>query len=74
MSLRALACPASLKNVLRAPVAADALVRGFARAGIAADARPVADGGEGTAEVLCRHFGPVEVEDAFAGRAWRAPA
>jgi glycerate kinase len=64
-SPRALASPASLKNVLRAPVAADALVRGFARTGVAADALPVADGGEGTAEVLCRHFEPVEVEDAF---------
>jgi len=64
-SPRALACPASLKNVLRAPVAADALVRGFARAGVAADALPIADGGEGTAAVLCRDFEPVEVEDAF---------
>jgi glycerate kinase len=64
-SPRALACPASLKNVLRAPVAADALVRGFARAGVAADPLPIADGGEGTAAVLCRDFEPVEVEDAF---------
>ena len=64
-SPRALACPASLKDVLRAPVAADALVRGFARAGVEADALPVADGGEGTAAVLCRDFEAVEVEDAF---------
>jgi glycerate kinase len=65
VSPRALACPASLKNVLRAPLAADALVRGFARSGVPAEALPVADGGEGTAVVLCRHFEPVEIEDAF---------
>ena len=65
MSPRVLACPASLKNVLRAPVAADALVRGFARGGVEADALPLGDGGEGTAAVLCRHFEPVDVEDAF---------
>jgi len=50
--VRALACPASLKGVLRAAAAASALVEGFRDAGIEADALPVADGGEGTAEVL----------------------
>ena len=47
MSPRALACPASLKSVLSAAVAADALARGFRKAGVAADAMPIADGGRG---------------------------
>ena len=51
-SPRALACPASLKRILSAQVAADALAEGFARAGVACDRMPVADGGEGTAHVL----------------------
>ena len=49
---RTLACPASLKGVLSAGEAAAALAAGFARAGIEAEQLPVADGGEGTAEVL----------------------
>lgn len=65
MSPRALACPASLKHVLAAPAAAAALVEGFARAGVEADARPVADGGEGTVDVLCSEFEQVETVDAF---------
>lgn len=65
MSLRALASPASLKNVLPASVAAAALVEGFAEAGIDADARPVADGGEGTLDALGGGVHAVEVEDAF---------
>lgn len=48
----ALACPASLKGVLSARDAADALAAGFAAAGIACDRLPLADGGEGTADVL----------------------
>jgi glycerate kinase len=50
--VRALACPASLKGVLAAPAAAAALAEGM-RAGRAEAAElPVADGGEGTAEIL----------------------
>ena len=47
--MRALLCPASLKGVLSAPAAAAALVRGL---GSEATALPVADGGEGTAEIF----------------------
>lgn len=48
----ALASPASLKGVLSAIDAAGHLAAGFARAGVAAELAPVADGGEGTAEIL----------------------
>jgi glycerate kinase len=65
MSPSALACPASLKNVLSATAAAAALRTGFAAAGVEADALPVADGGEGTVDVLCTEFKPVETLDAF---------
>jgi glycerate 2-kinase len=50
--VRALLCPASLKGVLSARAAAAALGRGFRSAGADADEVPIADGGEGTAEVL----------------------
>jgi glycerate kinase len=50
--VRALLCPASLKGVLGAAAAAAALGRGIRSAGADADELPVADGGEGTAEVL----------------------
>lgn len=50
--MRALLCPASLKGVLSARAAASALARGAREAGANAVERPVADGGEGTAEVL----------------------
>jgi glycerate 2-kinase len=46
--VRALACPASLKGVLSAREAAAALARGLGDA----DQLPLADGGEGTADVL----------------------
>jgi glycerate 2-kinase len=55
--VRALACPASLKGVLGAPDAAAALAEGFRLAGADAVELPVADGGEGTAEVLRRARG-----------------
>jgi glycerate 2-kinase len=65
-----LACPASLKGVLAAPAAAAALVDGFAQSGFAADALPIADGGEGTQDALHAALGgrwrKAEVEDAFA--------
>jgi glycerate kinase len=54
---RALASPASLKNVLSATAGAVALREGFTRAGVEAEAAPVADGGEGTAEVLAAALG-----------------
>jgi glycerate kinase len=73
--VRALACPASLKGVLGASAAAAALAEGFRRAGADAHELPVADGGEGTAEVLQRARGGawhrVIVPDAF-GRPRRA--
>jgi glycerate 2-kinase len=65
VSPRALACPASLKGVLSASAAADALTAGFSRAGVPADALPVADGGEGTLEALGGGTRAYEVEDAF---------
>jgi glycerate 2-kinase len=50
--VRALLCPASLKGVLGAAAAAAALGKGLRSAGADAEELPVADGGEGTAEVL----------------------
>jgi glycerate 2-kinase len=50
--VRALLCPASLKGVLSAVDAAAALADGARKAGVEAVELPVADGGEGTAEVL----------------------
>ncbi|MBA3374635.1 MAG: glycerate kinase [Actinobacteria bacterium] len=55
--MRALLCPASLKGVLSARDAAAALARGVERAGAEAVELPVADGGEGTADVLCSALG-----------------
>jgi glycerate kinase len=55
--VRALLCPASLKGVLSAAAAAAALARGFGSVGAEADELPVADGGEGTAEVLWAALG-----------------
>jgi glycerate kinase len=50
--VRALASPASLKGALSAVEAALALTAGMREAGIDAEELPVADGGEGTAEVF----------------------
>src|SRR4029453_3500455 len=50
-AVRPLACPASLKGVLSAREAAAALAQGL-REWADADELPVADGGEGTLEVL----------------------
>jgi glycerate 2-kinase len=67
----ALACPASLKGVLSAREAAEALREGLGDA----DVLPVADGGEGTLDALAAARGgewrEAEVEDAF-GRPRRA--
>jgi glycerate 2-kinase len=74
--MRVLACPASLKGVLTAVEAAAALGRGARRAaGVEVVELPVADGGEGTLEVLALARGgvwrSVDVHDAF-GRPRRA--
>jgi glycerate kinase len=74
--VRVLACPASLKGVLTAVEAAAALARGARRvAGVEVIELPVADGGEGTLEVLALARGgvwrEVDVHDAF-GRPRRA--
>ena len=55
--MRALACPASLKGVLSALAAAEALGEGLRAGGADVVELPVADGGEGTAEVLARARG-----------------
>jgi glycerate kinase len=65
VSPSALACPASLKGVLRASAAAEALARGLGNAGVRTDVLPIADGGEGTVDALCSVFEEVEVVDAF---------
>jgi len=71
---RALACPASLKGVLSARDAAAALGEGL-RSWAAVDELPVADGGEGTLDVLHAALGgewrDAEARDAF-GRSRRA--
>ena len=55
--MRALLCPASLKGVLSARAAAAALATGVRAAGAEAVELPVADGGEGTGEVLYAALG-----------------
>ena len=71
--MRALASPASLKGVLSAQEAAAALAAGLARAGADVECLPLADGGEGTAEVLgATVLRGHRVHDAF-GRPREAP-
>jgi glycerate 2-kinase len=66
--VRALACPSSLKGVLSAREAAAALAEGL-RTWAEADELPIADGGEGTLEVLHAALGgqwrTAQVHDAF---------
>jgi glycerate 2-kinase len=62
--VRTLASPASLKGVLTAVEAAMALAAGLRAGGVGAEELPVADGGEGTAEVIA----------AARGGAWRSAA
>jgi glycerate kinase len=74
--VRVLACPASLKGSLSAIDAAAALAEGLRRAdGVEVEELPVADGGEGTLEVLARaragSWHEEDVHDAF-GRPRRA--
>jgi glycerate kinase len=52
--MRVLATPASLKGVLSARDAAEALARGLRAGGAEATAMPVADGGDGTLDVLAQ--------------------
>lgn len=59
--MRALLCPASLKGVLSARAAAAALARGARDVGVDVAELPVADGGEGTTEIL----------EATLGGTWR---
>jgi glycerate kinase len=59
----ALACPASLKGVLSAVVAAALLAEGLERGGADTAELPVADGGEGTAEVIGGAFHEAAVSD-----------
>jgi glycerate kinase len=69
----ALASPASLKGVLSAREAAALLAEGLRRGGAEAEELPIADGGEGTGEVLgARASAWVTVPDAF-GRPREAP-
>ena len=71
--MRALASPASLKGVLSAREAAAVLAEGLCRGGADAEELPLADGGEGTADVLgARVRERVRVHDAF-GRPREAP-
>jgi glycerate kinase len=55
--MKALASPASLKGVLTAVEAASSLASGFRAVGAEVEELPVADGGEGTLEVLERAVG-----------------
>jgi glycerate 2-kinase len=67
--VNALASPASLKGVLSAPEAAAALAEGLRNGGAEAEELAVADGGEGTLDVLFRALGgewrETEVADPF---------
>jgi glycerate kinase len=68
-SVRALACPDSLKGVLSARDSAAALAEGL-RVWANVDELPVADGGEGTVDILHLALGgewhEAEISDAFA--------
>ena len=74
-SARTLACPASLKGVLTARQAAAALAQGLSEWSHV-DELPVADGGEGTLDVLQPVLGAewreADVHDAFGRPARRA--
>lgn len=65
--LTVLIAPDSFKGSFSAPLVAEALARGCEDAGVRADRCPVADGGEGTAEVLRSALGgdrvPVPAHD-----------
>jgi glycerate 2-kinase len=76
-AIRALASPASLKGVLSAGEAAAAVAEGLRRGGATPEELPIADGGEGTGDVLASAAGlgardEARVHDAF-GRPRCAP-
>jgi glycerate 2-kinase len=66
--MRTIAAPASLKNVLSAAAAADALAEGLNAGGAGAVAFPVADGGEGTLDLLGGSPRYTEVSAPLGGR------
>lgn len=66
--MRAIAAPASLKGVLSAGAAAEALADGLRAGGAEAIAMPVADGGDGTLDVLGGSMREVEVSAPLGGR------
>jgi glycerate 2-kinase len=66
--MRTIAAPASLKNVLSAAAAADALAEGLNAGGTEAVAFPVADGGEGTLDLLGGSPRYAEVSAPLGGR------
>jgi glycerate 2-kinase len=61
----ALACPSSLKAVLGARAAAEALAAGFADSDVRCTTLPLADGGEGTLDALSEHTTAFDAVDAF---------
>jgi glycerate kinase len=66
--MRALSAPTSLKRVLSASAAAEALARGLRSGGAEAIAVPVADGGDGTLDVLGGDPRESEVSAPLGGR------
>src|SRR5712672_3496705 len=72
--MRILIAPNSFKNSLNATEVAEAIGKGLQHSRLACDCQyfPVGDGGDGTAELLIRHFGgrnvPVEVQDPLGRR------
>jgi glycerate 2-kinase len=72
--MRAMAAPASLKGVLSARDAAEALARGLRAGGADVVEMPVADGGDGTLDVLGGARREAEVSAPLGGRvlAWWA--
>jgi glycerate 2-kinase len=72
--MRVLAAPSSLKGVLSARDAAEALATGLRAGGAEATAMPVADGGDGTLDVLDGARREAEVSAPLGGRvlAWWA--
>src|ERR1051325_11683019 len=74
--MRAMAAPASLKGVLSACDAAEAIAKGLRAGGAEAVEMPVADGGDGTLDVLGRDSArrEAEVSAPLGGRvlAWWA--
>ena len=66
--MRTIAAPTSLKNVVSAAAAAEALAEGLSAGGAEATAFPVGDGGEGTLELLGGSPRYVEVSAPLGGR------